>query len=111
ANPFVGRFYPTRRPPTPAFAIDRNELGFLEWIKRALEIVLAIPSPAIESACRRAYTWHLRRKSVAWQSPEQVSLQADYLKLHTRSHRHSVLERFDQRVEAALGRDDRAAIA
>ena len=47
----------------------------------------------------------------SWQSPDQVQLQTDYLKLHTRSHRRSVLERFDECVEETLGRGEHAAIA
>jgi hypothetical protein len=35
-----------------------------------------------------------------------VDLQVDYLKLHTQSHRRSVLERFEAAVEAAIRRAD-----
>lgn len=110
ANPFVKRFYPNRPTRfTTEFLLPRS--GRL-WAAKALaEALLAIPSPLIEACCRRLYAWHLRRKSASWKSPEQVQLQSDYLKLHTRSHRHSVLDRFDQRVEEALGRGERAAIA
>jgi hypothetical protein len=40
-----------------------------------------------------------------------VRLQADYLKLHTRSHRHRVLERFDERMDETLNQRAHAAIA
>src|SRR5262249_19197306 len=110
ANPFVQRFYPNRRSIAGAeFAIEPG--AGMERTKRALEVVLALPSPAIEALCRRAYTRPLRRRSVSWRSPEQVRLDADYLKLHTQSHRTSVLDQYDERVNEALGRGERAAIA
>jgi hypothetical protein len=52
--------------------------------------------------CRRLYAWHLRRKAGSWRSPDQVSLRSDYLKLHTQSHRRSVLDRFEVTVEMAI---------
>jgi hypothetical protein len=110
ANPFVRRFYPNAR------ATSRTEFALrvgrpLRTIKKMLEALLTVPSRPIEAICRRAYAWHLRRRSQSWQSPEQVRLQADYLKLHTRSHRQSVLARFDDSVDEALGQKERAAIA
>jgi hypothetical protein len=111
ANPFVKRFYPNRPDRTPVPADFTRPGASLRAVKRALELVLAPASPAIDGACRRLYAWHLRRRSASWRSPEQVRLQADYLKLHTRSHRHTVLERFDERVEEALNRTHHAAIA
>jgi hypothetical protein len=110
ANPFVRRFYPNRRPPQQSewsFATS----GWLGRGKRALEWALTPAAPAIEWCCRHIYTRHLRRKSPAWRSPEQVRLRDDYLKLHTKSHRRAVLEQFDDRVEAAMGRSEHAAIA
>jgi len=110
ANPFVRRSYPNRHAPGPnEFEVPLNPSR--ARFKAALEWVLARPSPAIEWVCRRAYSWHLRRRSVTWSSPEQVRLRPDYLKLHTKSHRRSVLERLDDEVDVALGRRDRAAIA
>ena len=110
ANPFVARFYPNRaRRAETAFAIHRGRA--LRWLKAAAEWLLIVPSPALEALCRHAYAWHLKRRSVSWRSPEQVRLQPDYLKLHTHSHRQSVLEQFDRRVDEALGRGERAAIA
>ncbi len=108
ANPFVRRYYPNFRPAEPAggrgpSAADR--------LKAAIEVVLSGPSRLVEAACRRAYTWHLRRRSGSWQSPEQVRLQPDYLKLHTRSHRQHILDRFDLAVEHALDRARRLAEA
>jgi hypothetical protein len=80
-------------------------------LKAALEFALGAVSPLVESLCRRAYTWHLRRRSVDWTSPDQVRLNRDYLKLHTKSHRRTVLEKFDEEVGIAVGRGERAAIA
>ena len=110
ANPFVRRFYPNARATSrTGFALRVNRP--LQTTKRILEALLLVPSRPIEAICRRVYSWHLRRRARSWQSPEQVQLQADYLKLHTRSHRRSVLARFDDSVDEALGQKERAAIA
>jgi hypothetical protein len=101
ANPFVGRFYPNFHANDPSpFPIRRTRLG--SGVKAAVERLAARPSFAIESICRRAYSAYLKRQSSTWRSPEQVRLQDDCLKLHTRSHRQSVLERFDRAVRDAL---------
>jgi hypothetical protein len=71
-------------------------------MKTLMELVLRVPAPFIELSCRRLYAWHLRRRSGSWRSPDQVRLQSDYLKLHTQSHRRSVLDRFDAAVEQAV---------
>lgn len=102
ANPFVRACYPnsaTRAPVKPP--VDLRVRG-LAFVKRALEAVLSLPSPLIERLCRRTYAWHLRRRAASWRSPEQVRLQSDYLKLHTRSHRHSVLDRFQATVDTLM---------
>ena len=106
ANPFVARFYPN----AAAYRPDRSLLkgwtrGFF-GIKSLLELILRAPSPLIEAGCRRLYAWHLRRRASSWRSPDQVRLQSDYLKLHTRSHRHSVMDRFDAAVAEAAQRAD-----
>jgi hypothetical protein len=104
ANPFVARCYPNghaRAPQTP-FA-DVRSRGF-DVVKRVLEALLGVPAPLIERVCRRAYAWHLRRRAGSWRSPDQVQLRSDYLKLHTQSHRLSVLDRFDVAVDHALVR-------
>jgi hypothetical protein len=103
ANPFVARFHPNATAPPPQRRPIEIALGPLAGVKRALEIMLAIPLPIVERFCQRLYAWHLRRRAASWQSPEQVSLQSDYLKLHTRSHRQSVLDRFDAAMELACG--------
>lgn len=99
ANPFVFRFYPNFH------AIDAASVPFrpyrlLRPLKRALEAVLAPVAPIAELICRAVYRSHLSRRAATWRSPEQVRLQADCLKLHTQSHRQSVLERFDRSVES-----------
>jgi len=101
ANPFVGRFYPNFHATDPSpFLIRRTRLA--SGVKAAVERLGALPSLAVESICRRAYSAYLRRQSSTWRSPEQVRLQDDCVKLHTRSHRQSVLERFDRAVRDAL---------
>ena len=107
ANPFVRRFYPNavRQHADPPIAWPRSRVA--EAVKSALELALTLPSPILERACRRLYGWYLQRRAGSWQSPEQVRLQSDYLKLHTRSHRHSVLERFDAAMDIAWRRAHR----
>ena len=73
-----------------------------------METMLGPASPLIEALCRRLYGRYLQKRSNSWTSPEQVRLQSDYLKLHTRSHRHSTLERFDAAMSAAWQRANRA---
>jgi hypothetical protein len=102
ANPFVGQCYPnsgSRGPQPPLVDVAGRGLAF---VKRALEAALRVPSPLIERVCREAYNWHLRRRAGSWRSPDQVRLQSDYLKLHTRSHRHAVLDRFQATVDTLM---------
>jgi len=104
ANPFVSRWYPNSvQRPRPAAIADEPSRA-LRAVKTVLEVLLWLPSPLIEMGCRRLYAWHLRRRAASWQSPEQVRLQSDYLKLHTQSHRHSVLVRFDAALDEAVER-------
>jgi hypothetical protein len=106
ANPFVARLYPNFRVPeadvaqSAAVAPDPG----LERMKAIVERVCLGPSRLVEVLCRHAYAWHLRRRATTWHSPEQVQQQPDYLKLHTHSHRRSVLERFDLALRDALQR-------
>jgi hypothetical protein len=102
ANPFVARCYPnsgSTPAPAPLVNVRSRALGV---IKRVLEAVLSVPSPLIEAVCRRAYAWHLQRRAGSWRSPDQVRLQSDYLKLHTQSHRHAVLDRFQATVDTLM---------
>jgi hypothetical protein len=98
ANPFVARYYPNSAAGASVPLPDTGSRG-LRIFKRALEAVLTLPSPLIEALCRRLYACHLRRRAGSWRSPDQVQLQSDYLKLHTRSHRHTVMERFEASVD------------
>jgi hypothetical protein len=102
ANPFVARCYPNSDTPALHPPLAGVGSGRLTLVKRAFEALLTLPSPLIESVCRRLYAWHLRRRAGSWRSPDQVSLQSDYLKLHTRSHRHTVMERFEATVDRLL---------
>ena len=102
ANPFVARCYPNSGgapAPAPLVDVPGRALGV---IKRLLEAVLSVPSPLIEAVCRRSYAWHLQRRAGSWRSPDQVRLQSDYLKLHTQSHRHAVLDRFQATVDTLM---------
>jgi hypothetical protein len=101
ANPFVGEIYPNFRPSDePAFGF--RQPAAVVKAKAAVEWALHLPSAGVEALCRSAYGWHLRRRAPSWRSPGQVRLERDCLKLHTRSHRHSILERFDSAVLNAL---------
>jgi hypothetical protein len=117
ANPFVARFYPNfERSERGAFPFQLNltrhrapgtqrpEPGTLLRLKTALEAVLGGPSRIVELACRHAYGSYLRRRAGSWPSPEQVRLRADCLKLHTRSHRRSILNRYECAVREAIER-------
>ena len=100
-NPFVKRFYPNFH------ESSAGSLGFrgrrvLKAVRGAAEWLLTWPSAAVERICCFAYRRYLLRRASSWQSPEQVRLEADCLKLHTQSHRRSVLERFDRAVRDAL---------
>jgi hypothetical protein len=102
ANPYVGRFHPNAvaAPNLRELPIDAAG-GAPPFAKRLLELALALPLPLVEAVCRRLYAWHLRRRAASWRSPEQVQLRSDYLKLHTQSHRQSVLDRFESAMERA----------
>jgi hypothetical protein len=107
ANPFIGRLYPN-------FRVDDTQsslcvLGHaVKRMKAIVERLCLAPSRLVELFCRHAYGWHLRRRATSWRSPEGVQQQPDYLKLHTHSHRRSVLERFDRAMRDALHRAERA---
>lgn len=110
ANAFVFRFYPNARHGDPAPV--RFDFAFsFDRLKTALEAILWLPSLVVEPLCRAAYTWHLHRRAAAWQSPEQVRLEADCLKLHTQSHRRSILRRFDHTLRQTMTGDEAPAVA
>jgi hypothetical protein len=94
ANAFVMRFYPnfvprpvTDPPPRP-----------LSWLESLAHFTIG---PLLEPLCRFVYRAHLRRRSATWQSRDQVRLEPECLKLHTRSHRREVMERFDRALDRA----------
>jgi hypothetical protein len=103
ANPFVSRLYPNAGRQGLSSVVGWRQRTFSR-LKRALEWTLEWPSPIIESAARAIYGSHLRRRAARWRSPEQVRLQSDYLKLHTMSHRESILRRFNTAFAAAATR-------
>jgi hypothetical protein len=110
ANAFVQRFYPNRsRQRRNRFVIARSRA--LDFVQHSAELLLTPALPAIDAFCRRVYAAHLHRRAQSWQSPDQVTLRPDYLKLHTQSHRESVLRRFESLVDEALRQRERAAIA
>ncbi|MBZ5559099.1 MAG: hypothetical protein LAO77_17650 [Acidobacteriia bacterium] len=109
-NPFVARVYPNASVGQAPAALAWT---FPRWLARAkwsLELVLGLPAPLLEAACRQLYGWHLRRRAATWRSPDQVRLQSDYLKLHTRSHRRTVLDRFDAALALALRQAERLTV-
>jgi hypothetical protein len=98
ANPFVTQWYPNALRPRAV------EDARPSRTKRVLERVLNVAAPALEAMSRAVYGRHLRRRAQSWRSPEQVRLRSDYLKLHTRSHRQSILDRFEHAMDEALAR-------
>ena len=101
ANPFVLRLYPNFHATNVGNLYFRRGRLF-ERARAAIEMLLALPSSAVELICRSAYRAYLTRRSSSWRSPDQVRLEPDCLKLHTQSHRRSVLDRFDRAVHDTL---------
>jgi hypothetical protein len=95
SNPFIHQLYPNFHPSDPPL-VRLPGRRTTEAAKRFFEWLLAIPSAAVETITRRAYRTYLTRQADSWTSPGQVRLEDDYLKLHTRSHRQSVMERFEE---------------
>jgi hypothetical protein len=94
ANPFVQRFYPNFHR-AMAEPFDPPIARMPGWIGRTIERLGAAPAALAERVCRSAYRRYLMRRAGGWQTPDQVRLDGDCLKLHTQSHRRSILERFD----------------
>lgn len=104
ANPFVTDYYPNFTPRTDIafpFAVARKA----PRARRVVEWLLGGPSHVMEAICRRAYQSYLRRRSHAWRSPRQVTLDRNCVKLHTQSHRDPVLASFDAAVNETFGCD------
>jgi hypothetical protein len=100
ANPFVRTLYPNFHAPDCSDLALRMPL-FVRTVKRAAETALSGPWWMVERCCRVAYRQYLRRRAARWASPEQVVLADSVLKLHTNSHRRSILSRFDAAVRSA----------
>lgn len=102
SNAFVRRFYPNFHTSVGSrMAFGAHPM--LGGLKLALEWLLLAPSAPAERLCRWAYGAYLRRGASTWASPDQVRLDPGCLKLHTASHRHEILARFDRAVEQATG--------
>ena len=100
ANPFVFDFYPNASIAIPPPDTPRVRLA--HRVKRAVEAVCAVPAWALEGCCRVAYGGYLRAQATEWASPDQVRLERDRLKLHTRSHRRRVLDTFTHAMREQL---------
>lgn len=101
ANPFVRRLFPNYHGPARShFSVGQGRL--LRSVKATAERIGTPLAALAELVCRRAYGAYLRRRAADWQSPEQVELGVDRLKLHTRSHRREILHRFDEAVQDNL---------
>jgi hypothetical protein len=102
ANPFVEACYPGARErgaDVAGFAPNR----LVAALKRVTEVVLSLgPAQLYERIGRAIYSRHLHARAIHWQSPEQVHLGGEQLKLHTSSHRRAILERFDAQVARVL---------
>jgi hypothetical protein len=100
-NPFVARFYPNFHA-SPASMPGLGAIATLAPVKRVVEWLGAGPAAVAEAVCRRLYRAYLTRRAAGWQSPQQVRLERNCLKLHTQSHRDTVLTRFDRAVHDVL---------
>jgi hypothetical protein len=103
ANPFVGRFYPNFHEAAAGGVPFLQPRVLFERVKTVFEALLSPAAAVFERLCRAAYRTYLVRRSASWRSREQVRLEPDCLKLHTKSHRQSILERFDQVVRKTVG--------
>ena len=74
---------------------------------RIAESILFVPSYSRERVCRTAYRAYLRRRAASWDRPSRSELGDTILKLHTRSHRTDILNRYNHAVHDALERDQR----
>ena len=115
SNAFVRNFYPNfelRVEPTPhaphlrqgfrrrrGFGGQEGGQASASWLETLLSLG---PAQLAEWTARRLYGWYLRRRSTTWQSRDQVRLEPECMKLHTSSHRASILARFDHAMLDAL---------
>jgi hypothetical protein len=113
ANPFVGDWYPNFDLALSEPWTEAVPGRLLATLKGIAEGVLALGAGfLLEAGCRALYRRYLLFRRGSWESPEEVVLDDDYLKLHTRSHRRKVLERFgsawDQTLSAGEDRNLRS---
>ena len=97
ANPFVRRWFPNAEPASTFPHLPAGRAA----IRQMAERVLGPVDTWLERTCRWIYERHLRHREATWPSPGQVRLSADVLKLHTRSHRESILARHAALLGAA----------
>jgi hypothetical protein len=95
ANPFAQHFYPNFDPAAvePPLTVELRPWALR--VKALIERCANAPSLALDTLSRAVYGRYLRWRARSWASPEQVRLSPFSLKLHTRSHRRAVLDRFD----------------
>ena len=106
ANRFVERFYPNFAPrQVRTTGVNGSVRRLLAIVERCLNWTVA---PLLEWMCRLVYRTHLRNRAHTWTSHDQVRLEPECLKLHTCSHRHEVMERFERAFEEAAARGDLA---
>jgi hypothetical protein len=102
-NAWVQRFYPN-------FEIPGARERPPQWTLKVSERLLGLGvAPLFERFARAFYGRHLRSRAATWQSRDQVRLEPECLKLHTSSHRASILTRFDLAMVDALARFDEDA--
>ncbi len=103
-NSFVGERYPNLLP-LPG-CIDGYRPGLIvRSAKATLETLFSLGiQQLLELVSRESYSRYLRTQSGRWSSPDQVVLERDHLKLHTETHRHWVMEKFQRELSLALER-------
>ncbi len=116
ANPFVREIYPNFAlsslplegsvpqaldPSGPQALKPSGPQALKAFFERVLSFGIA---HVCERAARAIYGRHLHRRATSWQSREQVQLDAECLKLHTRSHRAAALEQYELAVAESLQR-------
>ena len=108
ANPFVREIYPNfalssqpLEPSVPQALKPSGPQALKTFFERVLSFGIA---HVCERAARAIYGRHLHRRATSWQSREQVQLDAECLKLHTRSHRAAALEQYELAVADSLQR-------
>lgn len=96
SNGFVREFYPNFELPTHHKTQSAKPKAFIEACLSFGAAQLA------ERISRVLYGRYLRARAATWHSRDHVRLEAECLKLHTRSHRTETLVRYEAEVAAAL---------